>query len=65
MVIGLLAFFEAVPETGGVLSVGAPPAVLVAVGEAPAPSGIDVDELAAMTAVCSLLMNLDETVTRE
>ena len=38
---------------------------LTSVGELAAPQSIDPVELAALTAICSLLMNLDETVTRE
>lgn len=40
-------------------------AQLIAVGEAPLVEEHDPVEVAALTAVCSLLMNLDETVTRE
>jgi hypothetical protein len=40
-------------------------AQFIAVGEAPVLDGQDPIEVAALTAVCSLLMNLDETLTRE
>jgi hypothetical protein len=40
-------------------------AELTAVGESPASTSLDAAELAAYTAVCSLLINLDETITRE
>ncbi|MFG0333818.1 MAG: PSD1 and planctomycete cytochrome C domain-containing protein [Maioricimonas sp. JB049] len=38
---------------------------LLAVGESPRPDGIDVTRLAAMTAVMNVILNLDETITRE
>ena len=38
---------------------------LTSVGESAPPASIDPTELAALAAVCSLLMNLDETVTKE
>jgi hypothetical protein len=38
---------------------------LLAVGEAPADWRLDAPELAAYTAVCSLILNLDEVVTKE
>jgi hypothetical protein len=37
---------------------------LVSVGESRRPAGLDVAELAAWTTVASLLLNLDETITR-
>ena len=40
-------------------------AKLIATGESPVDSSLDQTELAAFTAVCSLLINLDETITRE
>jgi mono/diheme cytochrome c family protein len=40
-------------------------AALVRVGETPLPRDLDVSELAAWTATASLLLNLDETITRE
>ena len=40
-------------------------AELVQVGEFPLPPQHDVVELAALTALCNLLLNLDETLTRE
>ena len=36
---------------------------LIAVGESAVPDGTDVSRLAAWTFVCSLIMNLDETIT--
>lgn len=39
--------------------------LLVATGEAARPESLDPTEHAAWTALCSLLMNLDETLTRE
>ncbi|HEX8916716.1 MAG TPA: PSD1 and planctomycete cytochrome C domain-containing protein [Humisphaera sp.] len=38
---------------------------LVAVGESPKAEGVDPAEHAAYTAVCNVILNLDETVTRE
>ncbi len=38
---------------------------LLGVGEAKADSKLDVAQLAAMTAICNLILNLDETVTKE
>jgi hypothetical protein len=38
---------------------------LIGTGESPTPAGLDVRELAAWTAVGNLLLNLDETMTRE
>lgn len=38
---------------------------LVAVGETPADKSIDVKKLAAWTNLCSVILNLDETVTKE
>jgi hypothetical protein len=38
---------------------------LVAVGEAKRDEKLDVAELAAYTAVANLILNLDETITRE
>ncbi len=38
---------------------------LIAIGESPASKSLNPTELAAYTAVCSLLLNLDETITRE
>jgi hypothetical protein len=40
-------------------------AKLVSVGESPLPTGIDQVELAAWTAVGNVLLNLDETITRQ
>jgi hypothetical protein len=40
-------------------------AELVSQGEAPRDKNIDIPELAAYTAVASLLLNLDETITKE
>jgi hypothetical protein len=37
---------------------------LVSVGISPRPEGIDVSELAAWTSVCRVLLNLNETITR-
>ena len=37
---------------------------LVGVGESPRPADLDTGELAAWTAVCNVLLNLDETITR-
>lgn len=48
--------FAAVPEDA---------AKLTSVGESLASDSLDAAELAAYTAVCSLLINLDETITRE
>ena len=36
---------------------------LVSVGDLPRPEGLDVSELAAWTAVCNVILNLNETVT--
>jgi hypothetical protein len=46
---------------------GDPEAVtaFLAVGESPTPEGLDTVELAAFTVVADLLLNLDETITRE
>lgn len=38
---------------------------LTAVGEAPRPDGLDVVEHAAWTGLCSLILNLDETLSKE
>ncbi len=38
---------------------------LLGVGSAPRPAGIDAAELAAWTAVCRTLLNLNETITRD
>jgi hypothetical protein len=38
---------------------------LVSQGEAPHDNNIDVSELAAYTAVASLILNLDEMITKE
>lgn len=38
---------------------------LVAIGESPRKTELDVSELAAYTMVCNLILNLDETVTKE
>jgi len=38
---------------------------LVAIGESPADSNLDVKKLAAWTNLCSVILNLDETVTKE
>ncbi len=38
---------------------------LIAVGESKPPENIDPRELAAFTAVCLMLLNLDETLTKE
>ncbi len=40
-------------------------AKLTAIGEAPRPADVDVVELAAYTAVCNLILNLDEVITKE
>lgn len=40
-------------------------ASLLAVGQAPLPEDVDPVELAAWTMICSTLLNLDETVTKE
>lgn len=40
-------------------------AKLVQAGEAPRPHDVDIDELAAYTAVCNLILNLDEVITKE
>ena len=37
---------------------------LIAVGEAPVPEKVEPAELAAMTAVANVLLNLNETITR-
>jgi hypothetical protein len=39
-------------------------AKLIAVGESPVPQDLPASELAAYTLVANLLLNLDETVTR-
>lgn len=38
---------------------------LLAVGEAPRPAGVEAAELAAYATVASLILNLDEVITRE
>ena len=38
---------------------------IVSVGESPVPSDFDQTEHAAWTAIASIILNLDETVTRE
>jgi hypothetical protein len=38
---------------------------LAAAGEAPRPAGLDPVEHAAWTALCSLILNLDETLSKE
>jgi hypothetical protein len=38
---------------------------LVEIGEAPRPSDVDVAELAAYTATCNLILNLDEVISKE
>ena len=38
---------------------------LVDTGESPVPKGLDPREVAAYTAVASLILNLDETITKE
>jgi hypothetical protein len=37
---------------------------LLSVGESPRPTGLDVSELAAWTAIGNILLNLDETITK-
>jgi hypothetical protein len=44
---------------------GAAARALIAVGESKAPRSLDVRELAAWTSVTNLLLNLDETISRE
>jgi hypothetical protein len=38
---------------------------LIAVGDSPRDSGLDTPELAAWTTLCSIVLNLDETITKE
>ena len=38
---------------------------VVRVGQSPRPENLDVSEQAAWTGVCNVLLNLDETLTRE
>ena len=37
---------------------------LISQGEMPAPKGLSIDELAAMTTVANVLLNLDEAINR-
>jgi hypothetical protein len=38
---------------------------LLAVGESPVPAGVDAARLAAWTTVASVVLNLDEAITKE
>jgi hypothetical protein len=55
-----LSFYQDLYQTDGKAAMQ-----LVSQGEAPRDNNIDIPELAAYTAVSSLLLNLDETITKE